>query len=31
MFHSVLGLLGVNTAEYQPALDIFHSCKRNKG
>lgn len=27
MFHSVLGLLGVTTAEYQPALDIFHSCK----
>jgi lipid A ethanolaminephosphotransferase len=31
MFHSVLGLLGVNTTEYQPALDIFHSCKRSKG
>jgi lipid A ethanolaminephosphotransferase len=31
MFHSVLGLLGVNTTEYQPALDIFHSCKRNNG
>jgi lipid A ethanolaminephosphotransferase len=31
MFHSVLGLLGVDTSEYQPALDIFHSCKHNKG
>lgn len=31
MFHSVLGLLGVNTTEYQPALDIFHSCKHSKG
>jgi lipid A ethanolaminephosphotransferase len=31
MFHSVLGLLGVDTTEYQPALDIFHSCKHNKG
>jgi lipid A ethanolaminephosphotransferase len=31
LFHSVLGLLGVNTTEYQPALDIFHSCKRSKG
>ncbi|MFK3971691.1 phosphoethanolamine transferase [Pseudomonas sp. NPDC087358] len=31
MFHSVLGLLGVNTSEYQPALDIFHSCKHSKG
>ncbi|MGH8416359.1 MAG: phosphoethanolamine transferase [Pseudomonas sp.] len=31
MFHSVLGLLGVNTTEYQPTLDIFHSCKRSKG
>lgn len=27
MFHSVLGLLGVTTAEYQPKLDIFSSCK----
>ncbi|WP_110947500.1 phosphoethanolamine transferase [Pseudomonas bohemica] len=31
MFHSVLGLLGVNTSEYQSALDIFHSCKRSQG
>jgi lipid A ethanolaminephosphotransferase len=31
LFHSVLGLLGVNTTEYQSALDIFHSCKRSKG
>lgn len=28
MFHSVLGLLGVNSSEYQPTLDVFHSCKR---
>lgn len=28
LFHSVLGLLGVNSTEYQPALDIFHSCRR---
>jgi lipid A ethanolaminephosphotransferase len=27
MFHSVLGLLGVTTAEYQPKLDIFSSCR----
>jgi lipid A ethanolaminephosphotransferase len=27
MFHSVLGLLGVTTAEYQPRLDIFSSCR----
>jgi lipid A ethanolaminephosphotransferase len=31
MFHSVLGLLGVTSTEYQPALDLFHSCKRNNG
>ncbi|WP_342655161.1 phosphoethanolamine--lipid A transferase [Pseudomonas sp. F3-2] len=31
MFHSVLGLLGVDTTEYQPALDIFHSCKHARG
>ncbi|MFJ3486138.1 phosphoethanolamine transferase [Pseudomonas sp. NPDC090202] len=31
MFHSVLGLLGVTSSEYQPALDIFHSCTRAKG
>jgi lipid A ethanolaminephosphotransferase len=31
LFHSVLGLLGVTTTEYQPALDIFHSCTRNEG
>ena len=28
LFHSVLGLLGVDTSEYQPSLDVFHSCKR---
>jgi len=27
MFHSVLGLFGVQTGVYQPALDIFHSCR----
>ncbi|WP_133770779.1 phosphoethanolamine transferase [Pseudomonas graminis] len=31
LFHSVLGLLGVTSTEYQPALDLFHSCKRDKG
>ncbi|MDH0748638.1 phosphoethanolamine--lipid A transferase [Pseudomonas sp. GD03842] len=31
LFHSVLGLLGVDTAEYQPALDIFHSCRQPAG
>lgn len=31
MFHSVLGLLGVATTEYQPALDIFRSCKHARG
>ncbi|QXI36410.1 phosphoethanolamine transferase [Pseudomonas xantholysinigenes] len=28
LFHSVLGLYGVHTSLYQPALDIFHGCKR---
>lgn len=28
LFHSVLGLYGVQTSLYQPDLDIFHSCKR---
>lgn len=27
MFHSVLGLFGVQTAVYQPTLDIFSSCR----
>jgi len=27
MFHSVLGLMGVQTSVYQPGLDIFHSCQ----
>ena len=27
MFHSVLGLFGVQTGVYQPQLDIFHSCR----
>jgi lipid A ethanolaminephosphotransferase len=27
MFHSVLGMFQVQTALYQPALDIFHSCR----
>lgn len=29
VFHSVLGLLDVHTSLYQPALDIFHSCRGN--
>ena len=27
LFHSVLGLLDVQTSLYQPALDIFASCR----
>ncbi|WP_213876752.1 phosphoethanolamine--lipid A transferase [Pseudomonas sp. dw_358] len=27
MFHSVLGLMGIQTSVYQPDLDIFHSCE----
>ena len=27
VFHSVLGLLGVQTSVYQPALDLFNSCQ----
>jgi len=27
VFHSMLGLLAVNTAVYNPKLDIFHACK----
>ncbi|MDB5981174.1 MAG: putative rane protein [Pseudomonas sp.] len=27
MFHSVLGMFGVQTSVYQPKLDIFHSCR----
>ncbi|MES3022491.1 MAG: phosphoethanolamine--lipid A transferase [Pseudomonadota bacterium] len=26
VFHSVLGMLNINTAVYNPALDIFHAC-----
>ncbi|GGB98266.1 phosphoethanolamine transferase [Marinobacterium zhoushanense] len=26
LFHSVLGLMSVNTALYKPELDLFHSC-----
>ncbi|MDU4250743.1 phosphoethanolamine--lipid A transferase [Pseudomonas sp.] len=29
LFHSVLGLYGVQTSLYQPELDIFHSCRRD--
>jgi len=29
VFHSVLGMLGISTAVYNPALDIFHACNRN--
>jgi len=28
VFHSVLGMLNISTAVYNPALDIFHACKR---
>jgi lipid A ethanolaminephosphotransferase len=31
LFHSVLGLLGVQTSVYQPALDIFNSCQQAPG
>ena len=27
LFHSVLGLLGIAAAEYQPGLDAFASCR----
>lgn len=26
VFHSVLGMLNINTAVYNPALDLFHAC-----
>lgn len=29
VFHSVLGLLNVSTAVYNPKLDLFHSCSRD--
>jgi lipid A ethanolaminephosphotransferase len=29
VFHSVLGLLNVSTAVYNPRLDLFHSCSRD--
>jgi lipid A ethanolaminephosphotransferase len=29
VFHSILGLLDVNTAVYNPALDLFHACSRD--
>jgi lipid A ethanolaminephosphotransferase len=28
VFHSILGMLNVSTAVYNPALDIFHACSR---
>lgn len=28
VFHSILGMLNVSTAVYNPALDIFHACNR---
>jgi lipid A ethanolaminephosphotransferase len=28
VFHSVLGLLDVNTAVLNPRLDLFHACVR---
>ena len=30
VFHSVLGMLNVSTAVYNPALDIFHACNRRE-
>lgn len=27
LFHTMLGLMSVSTAEYQPALDLFNDCK----
>ena len=27
LFHSVLGVLDVNTKEYDPKLDLFHACR----
>jgi lipid A ethanolaminephosphotransferase len=30
VFHSVLGMLNVSTAVYNPALDIFHACNRKE-
>ena len=29
IFHSVLGMLDVDTAVLNPKLDIFHACIRN--
>ena len=29
VFHSVLGMLGVNTAVYNPRLDVFGPCTRD--
>ncbi|WP_377701624.1 phosphoethanolamine transferase [Pseudoduganella sp. UC29_71] len=29
VFHSVLGLLDVSTAVYNPGLDLFHACSRD--
>jgi lipid A ethanolaminephosphotransferase len=31
VFHSVLGMLDVNTAVLNPRLDLFHSCVRGGG
>ena len=28
LFHSVLGMLNVSTAVYNPKLDLFHACTR---
>jgi lipid A ethanolaminephosphotransferase len=30
VFHSVLGMLGVNTAVLNPRLDLFHACVRSR-
>lgn len=28
LFHSVLGLAGIETIDYEPALDIFSGCRK---
>jgi lipid A ethanolaminephosphotransferase len=31
IFHTILGLFGVQTRAYRPSLDLFSSCRRNAG
>ena len=31
LFHSVLGLLGIQAREYRPALDAFAACRKPLG